>query len=223
MPVLSRAAHMVLMRIEIEHAHHGGADNGRLPVTYQDFKDYGVHPRMTAPAIRELEALGLIEVTERGSGGNAEFRRPSLYRLTYRNAKGATGDGTHEWRQIKTREEAEAIAERARNAADQANVARSKKTEFRRHKVRAKPPSQSEGEKAQFPPSQSDGTAPPSQSDGTIYISGRDTEPREPLAKRALQGAVASERLRADADAADSLAPIAAALENLKIKIGKRH
>jgi hypothetical protein len=41
--VLSRAAHQVLARIEIEHAHHGGTDNGHLPVTYEQFVEYGLH------------------------------------------------------------------------------------------------------------------------------------------------------------------------------------
>jgi hypothetical protein len=42
-----------LSRIEIEHAHHGGAVNGALPVTYEHFIEYGLHRRMIAPAIRE--------------------------------------------------------------------------------------------------------------------------------------------------------------------------
>src|ERR1700675_2394885 len=92
--VLTLAAHKAISRIEIEHAHHGGKDNGRLPVTYQHFEEYGVHERMIAPAVRELVALGLIEITQRGCGGNAEFRQPNLYRLTCRPAHGASGDGT---------------------------------------------------------------------------------------------------------------------------------
>jgi hypothetical protein len=112
--VLSRAAHQVLARIEIESAHHGGVENGVLPVTYDNFVEYGVHRHGIAPAIRELVALGFIEVTQRGCAGNAESRLPSHYRLTYRNAKGEQGDGTHEWRKIKTIEEAEKLASEAR-------------------------------------------------------------------------------------------------------------
>jgi hypothetical protein len=51
--VLSLSAHRVISRIEIELAHHGGNDNGRLPVTKQDFIDYGIHHNSVAPAIRE--------------------------------------------------------------------------------------------------------------------------------------------------------------------------
>jgi hypothetical protein len=112
--VLSRAARMVLDRIEIEHMHHGGVENGNLPVTYDNFVEYGVHRHAISPAIRELEALGFIEITHRGRAGNREFRSPSRYRLTYRNAKGAPGDGTHQWRLIESSEQAEKIARRAR-------------------------------------------------------------------------------------------------------------
>jgi hypothetical protein len=110
---------MVLARIEIEHAHHGGKENGRLPVTYDDFVRYGIHRHAIAPAIRELAALGFIEITQRGRAGNAEFRSPSMYRLTYRNAKDERGDGTHEWQRIETIEQAEAIAKIARRDSDQ--------------------------------------------------------------------------------------------------------
>ena len=55
-----------------------------MPVTYTDFVAYGVSKHAVAPALRELEALGFIEVTERGRGGNAEWRIPNKFRLTYR-------------------------------------------------------------------------------------------------------------------------------------------
>lgn len=61
--VLSLAAHRVLSRLEIEHAHHGGKDNGKLPCTFEHFEQYGLHRRSIAPALRELVALGFVEVT----------------------------------------------------------------------------------------------------------------------------------------------------------------
>ena len=39
---------------------HGGAENGKLPVTYADLEKWGVRPDSIAGAIRALEALGLI-------------------------------------------------------------------------------------------------------------------------------------------------------------------
>ena len=116
---LSRAAHQVLARIEVEHAHHGGADNGELPVTYDQFVEYGLHRHAIGAAIRELSALGFIQITAKGCAGNENYRRPNLFRLTYRPAKDATtGDGTHEWRSVKTVEQAEAVAQQARREAD---------------------------------------------------------------------------------------------------------
>ena len=61
--VLSRSGHLVIARIEVELGHHGGNDNGRLPVTTDDFVAYGMHRGSVAPAIREAEALGFIRVT----------------------------------------------------------------------------------------------------------------------------------------------------------------
>ena len=80
---LSLSGHRLLSRIGIEHAHHGGNDNGRLPVTKQDFIDYGISHDQVAPAIREVEALGFIQVRERGRGGNAEHRQPNKFFLTF--------------------------------------------------------------------------------------------------------------------------------------------
>jgi hypothetical protein len=114
--VLSLSARRLLDRIEIEHANHGGQENGRLPVTYDQFEEYGIERHAIAPAKREAVALGFLEITEEGRAGNAEYRQPNYFRLTYRNAKGVHGDGTHEWRKIKTIEEAKMIAKAARAA-----------------------------------------------------------------------------------------------------------
>jgi hypothetical protein len=109
---LSLSGHRVLARLEIELAHHGGQDNGKLPCTFDDFEEYGIHRHAVAPAIRECEALGFIEITDHGRAGNREFRSPNKFRLTYRNLGRA--NPTDEWRRIKTLQEAEAIARTAR-------------------------------------------------------------------------------------------------------------
>jgi hypothetical protein len=112
---LSLSAHRILARLEIEFANHGGTDNGRLPVTYDDFEQYGIHRHAIAPAIREVVALGFVEITEAGRAGNAEWRRPNRFRLTYRHAKGVPEDGSHEWMRI-SEEDAPALAAKARLA-----------------------------------------------------------------------------------------------------------
>ena len=112
--VLSLSARKVLDRVEIELGHHGGNDNGRLPVTYDDFVNYGVHRHSVRPAINELVALGFLEITRAGRAGNAEFRMPNHFRLTYRPCKGVQGFGSHEWKAIKSEHEAEQLAKAAR-------------------------------------------------------------------------------------------------------------
>jgi hypothetical protein len=124
--VLSLSARKVLDRIEIEIAQHAGADNGNLPVTFEDFRRYGINRAQIAPAIRECEALGFIEITERGQAGNSEFRRPNKFRLTYRNVDSG-GKPTHEWRRSITVEQAKIIARRARTTRTDAGPSRYKK------------------------------------------------------------------------------------------------
>jgi hypothetical protein len=110
--VLSLAARLILDRIEIEMAHHGGSDNGRLPVTFDQFVEYGMHRHSIGPALRELCALGYIEITERGRAGNGEWRRPNLFRLTYRHVGNAKP--TDEWKRVRTKHDAELYARHAR-------------------------------------------------------------------------------------------------------------
>jgi hypothetical protein len=112
--VLSLSAHRCLSRIEVEHLHHGGRENGQLPITYDQFKEYGVHRHAIGPALRELEALGFVEITERGVAGNADQCAPNKFRLTYLPAGRAKP--AHEWRRINSREEAALVAKRARAA-----------------------------------------------------------------------------------------------------------
>jgi hypothetical protein len=115
--ILSLSARRMLDRIEIELADHGGTDNGKLPVTFDDFQQYGIHRHAIGPAIREVVALGFVEITELGRAGNAEWRRPTLFRLTYRHTKYAP---TNEWQKI-TEEQAEQIARTARFRPRQKN------------------------------------------------------------------------------------------------------
>jgi hypothetical protein len=110
--VLNLAERRILDRLEIELAHHGGTDNGQLPCTFDDFARFGVRRKSIASAVRVLCALGFVEVTERGRAGNGEFRRPHKFRLTYRHLN--RSEPTHEWRTIKTEEEAKTVAEKNR-------------------------------------------------------------------------------------------------------------
>ena len=117
MRALSLAAIRVMHRLEVEHMNHGGAENGRLIVTHDQFIEWGIPRNAVSPAIRELVALGFVEVTEKGAAGNAGYRAPARYRLTYVNNK-SRAVPTNEWRNIDSVEDAERIAVRARAAKD---------------------------------------------------------------------------------------------------------
>jgi hypothetical protein len=111
--VLSLSGRRFLDRLEIELASHAGRDNGKLPLTYTQLQTYGIQHNAIAPAIRECIALGFVERTRQGRASfTAEFRHPSLYRLTYRPTE--DGPPTDEWRRIKSRERAEELARAAR-------------------------------------------------------------------------------------------------------------
>jgi hypothetical protein len=130
--VLSRSAHMVIARVEIELGHHGGNDNGRLPITTEDFIAYGIERGSVAPAVREAKALGFVTV-EQGRGGNAEHRKPSLFGSTFsQHRESRRRPPTDDWRRIETIEEAKQIARAARQAKDQNAVAHGKRNWNRR-------------------------------------------------------------------------------------------
>jgi hypothetical protein len=113
--VLTLSAHRILARLEIELHRHGGKpeENGQLPCTYEDFAAYGISRNEIAPAIRELAALGFIQVTRTGSVGNAEHRLAALYLLTY-YWSGSDVRLIDGWKRIQTDEEAETVAKTAR-------------------------------------------------------------------------------------------------------------
>jgi hypothetical protein len=161
--VLSRAARQFLDRLEIELCDHGGNDNGRLPLTFDDCVDHGIHRNAVAPAQREAVKLGFAELTKRGRGGNAEYREPNLWRLTYVHGRGGI-EPTHEWRKIVSLEEAEAIARGARKAKNPMAVrygrqaARGRKFRNQYRKPIPAPVSETDTENEKSPVSETDTT-----------------------------------------------------------------
>lgn len=95
---LSLAARRVLDRLEIEHMAHAGNENGNLIVTYDQLVTFGIRRQSIRPAIGDLVAAGLVEITHIGRGGNAAYRDASRYRLTYLpTTKAAASD---DWRRF---------------------------------------------------------------------------------------------------------------------------
>jgi hypothetical protein len=129
---LSLSGHRIWARIQIEHAKHGGQENGKLPVTYRDFEEFGVCMDAIGPGIREVEALGFIRVTEEGRAGNGEWRKPNKFALTHL----PTVDNpkpTEDWKRIKTIEDAITIAAAARKAPKKKqNITRRKRSDTTR-------------------------------------------------------------------------------------------
>ena len=85
----------ILAVIEIEHMRHGGVENGRLIVTRRQFEKRGIHKDAIAPGLRALEALGFIEIMERGVAGVGDHVQAHRFRLTY-----VQPNPTDEWRKF---------------------------------------------------------------------------------------------------------------------------
>ena len=110
MRVMSRAAIMVLSRLEIELAL--GWNNGSLRWSSDNSEEYRVSRADAESAILEIEALGLAEVT-RIPG------EPNAHRITYHGLT-QRSRGTNEWRRHKTLEEAREAKRAGRHAIGRA-------------------------------------------------------------------------------------------------------
>jgi hypothetical protein len=108
---LSAVSLRILSRLEQEHLSHGRTMNGDLQCTYDDFQKCGVGRAAIAKALRELEALGFIEI-RRGYSGLANACESNRYRLCYLPAN--NDRATNEWQNISTLEDARALAKKAR-------------------------------------------------------------------------------------------------------------
>jgi hypothetical protein len=182
--VLSLSGRRVLDRIEIEHGHHGGNDNGKLPITFDNFEEFGISRKSIAPGMREVLALGFAKITYRGRPSESDFgRHANRFQLTYMPVRrgGRWSEATDEWKQIKTIEEALKIAQEARKAKDERAVAKAKRKATRR----ASQKTVAGGEKILAtgghnhpetnvnPGGKDQPTVPGGENHPTIYISGR--------------------------------------------------
>lgn len=99
-------ARRLIDRIELEHMEHGGSENGRLVITYDDFERAGLRRKSVPLAIRQAVALGFLEVTMQGGRAAGKARAPSTYRLTYIVGTKRSAQRTDDWKRIKAPEEA---------------------------------------------------------------------------------------------------------------------
>jgi hypothetical protein len=84
--VLNGSELKMLDRIEIELAGHAGKDNGALPVTFDDFVEYGIRRALIAPVRRALVALGFVTYIPGVAAKGFDKRHPNMFGLTYRHA-----------------------------------------------------------------------------------------------------------------------------------------
>jgi hypothetical protein len=120
---LTAAAKCVIERIESEHWRHGGQENGRLPVTFDNFAARGIRRQSVAEAIQIAETLGFIDVTERGHRGAADERKAARYGLTWFDRHDGTSR-TNRWRHIETFAEAQSIVQDIRDRRRQVTEGR---------------------------------------------------------------------------------------------------
>jgi hypothetical protein len=124
--VRHRSAIVVTKRIALEHLRHAGKENGRLKVTYMDFRNWGsIDPKQVADGIAIAEHLGFIKVTKRGLASFENQRYPNEYAITWQPIAGDMP--TNEWKRIWSSEVAKAKIANAiaqRKAERQANAGR---------------------------------------------------------------------------------------------------
>jgi hypothetical protein len=115
--VLHNSERMMLDRVEIEFASHAGKDNGKLPVTFEQFEEYGIRRAMIAPSRRALVALGFLTFSPGIAAEGFAKRRPSMFGLTYRHT--ADAEPAHNWRKVTDLAEAVRVANVARDTLDE--------------------------------------------------------------------------------------------------------
>lgn len=84
-------------RLELEHLHHNGSNNGFLKLTYRQMREARIHADFIADTIAEVEALGLVTVTHRGAYSGGARNNPSTYRLNYLPWKYVPAAGAAVW------------------------------------------------------------------------------------------------------------------------------
>lgn len=108
---MSRQCRRLVDALMIEHAEHGGEENGRLKAPYDTLQMRGMRRSDIKNSIHEAGALGII-AADLGRRSHGARRLASTFRLTWLG----TSDGlmpTNEWKAIKTDEEALARVENA--------------------------------------------------------------------------------------------------------------
>ncbi|MCJ2106991.1 hypothetical protein MKK70_16725 [Methylobacterium sp. E-041] len=115
--VMSGNARLVVDRIAIEHMSHAGTLNGALPVTFDNFEQFGIRRGSIVSAINEAVAMGFVDLVEKGTRGYGDLPgKPNLFRLSWLPT--ATGEPANaRWRRFQTLASAERAAKQVRQSA----------------------------------------------------------------------------------------------------------
>jgi hypothetical protein len=129
----SLTARRILDCMEIEYMRCHGQNNGELVMTGAMVRAAGINHRLIPAGMREVQALLLCMKTQQGRAGNAAWRRPNKFNITYlptfkfNGSKYDTIPATDEWRQI-TEDDAQMIAKGARRQGSNSAAAGRKPT-----------------------------------------------------------------------------------------------
>jgi hypothetical protein len=108
---MSHQCRMFIDALMAELADRGGVENGDLKAPYDFLETRGMRRGKILDAVVEARALGLVQ-PKRGVRSYGSRKVPSTYRLTWVGTPdGLTG--THEWKAIKSDEEAKTRIENA--------------------------------------------------------------------------------------------------------------
>ena len=125
---LTENGRQFVFRIILEHMHHGGTENGNLPVTYNNFEEFGIRRKSIFLACNLALALGWIERTEIGGRSWADIRKPSKYSLTWLPLRDGT-PATNRWQRLATEGQARARVDEVRRDLKEAKAERASRSQ----------------------------------------------------------------------------------------------
>jgi len=133
--VLNQTERRILDCFEVELSKQG-RKYVPLVITYETLIAFGIDRGSIAPAMRVLEDLGFI-LNEHGRADNGGEHKPNKILLTYAYTD-KNHLPTHNWREVKSKEDAERIRKGARVRKDPRAVARGKKYNPTRRRLNIK-------------------------------------------------------------------------------------
>ena len=100
---LSRASRLVISRIEVELARHGGNDNGRLPARPTSSSSSGCTVVRSPPPYGKPRRLDLSASPNAGVVGTRNTEAPNKFFLTFAYGRTSRQEPpTHDWRRIES-------------------------------------------------------------------------------------------------------------------------